>query len=133
MSNDTSARKIIDIIDAQSYEAGYTAGYSEAESKGYAEGYQACRLEYRQKAREQKQLKIREKRRRLYFLKQKVVGVFMLVLTIFAVKLLDGDATIALLTVPLGLALIFSKEKWWMDNYYFENEVNERRKNHENK
>lgn len=52
----------------------------------------------------------------------------MLVLTIFAVKLLDGDATIALLTVPLGLILIFSKEKWWMDNYYFENEANERRK-----
>lgn len=74
-----------------------------------------------------------ERRRRLYFLKQKVIGVFMLVLTIFAVKLLDGDATIALLTVPLGLTLIFSKEKWWMDNYYFENEANERRKNHENK
>lgn len=129
MSNGTSARKVVDVIDAQSYEAGYTAGYSEAESKGYEEGYQACRLEFKQKIREQKQLKIRERRRRLYFLKQKVIGVFMLVLTIFAVKLLDGDATIALLTVPLGLILIFSKEKWWMDNYYFENEANERRKN----
>lgn len=128
MNNGTSARKVIDIIDARSYEAGYTAGYSEAESKSYGEGYQACRLEFRQKAREQKQLKNRERRRRLYFLKQKVIGVFMLILTIFAVKLLDGDATIALLTVPLSLALIFSKEKLWMDNYYFESEANERRK-----
>lgn len=87
MSNGTSARKVIDVIDAQSYEAGYTAGYSEAESKSYEEGYQACRLEFKQKIREQKQLKIMERRRRLYFLKQKVIGVFMLVLTIFAVTL----------------------------------------------
>lgn len=49
MSNGTSARKVIDVIDAQSYEAGYTAGYSEAESKSYEEGYQACRLEFKQK------------------------------------------------------------------------------------
>lgn len=71
-------------------------------------------------------MKIREKRRRLYFLKQKVIGIFILVLTILAVKLLDGDATFALLTVPLVLVLIFSKEKLWMDDYCFEEEVNDR-------
>lgn len=109
MNDSTSARKVIDIIDSQSYEAGYAAGYSEAE-------------DYKKRARKLKQLKIQEKRRRLYFLKQKVTGVFLLVLTIFAVKLLDGDATIALLTVPLGLALIFSREKCLVDGYYFENE-----------
>lgn len=85
-------------------------------------------FDYRQRAKERKQLKIQEKRRRLYFLKQKVIGVFFLVFTIFAIKLLDGDATIALLTVPLSLMMIFSKEKWWMDNYYFETERNERKK-----
>lgn len=126
MNNGTSARKVIDIIDSQSYEAGYTAGYSDAEAKGYDEGYRACQLDYRRRAKERKQSKIQEKRRRLYFLKQKVVGVFLLVLTVFMVKILDGDATIALLTVPLGLTLIFSKEKWWMDNYYFETERDER-------
>ena len=128
MNKGTSARKVIDIIDSQSYEAGYTAGYSDAESKSYDEGYRACQLDYKQRAKEQKQLKIQEKRRRLYFLKQKVIGVFFLVFTIFAIKLLDGDATIALLTVPLSLMMIFSKEKWWMDNYYFETERNERKK-----
>ncbi len=126
MNNGTSARKVIDIIDSQSYEAGYTAGYSDAETKGYNEGYRACQLDYRRKVKERKQSMIQEKRRRLYFLKQKVIGVFFLIFTIFAIKLLDGDATIALLTVPLGLTLIFSKEKWWMDNYYFESERNER-------
>lgn len=122
MNSGTSARKVIDIIDLQSYEAGYAAGYSEAEEKSFDEGYQACQLDYKKRAREQKQLKIQEKRRRLYFLKQKTVGVFLLVFTIFAVKLLDGDATIALLTVPLGLALIFSREKCLVDGYYFEDE-----------
>lgn len=126
MNNGTSARKVIDIIDSQSYEAGYTAGYSDAEAEGYDEGYRACQLDYQRKVKERKQSKIQEKRRRLYFLKQKVIGVFFLIFTIFVVKLLDGDATIALLTVPLGLTLIFSKEKWWMDNYYFETKSNER-------
>lgn len=127
MNNGTSARKVIDIIDSQSYEAGYTAGYSDAEANGYEEGYRACQLDYQRKVKERKQSKIREKRRQLYFLKQKVIGVFFLIFTIFSVKLLDGDATIALFTVPLGLTLIFSKEKWWMDNYYyFETERNER-------
>lgn len=126
MNNGTSARKVIDIIDSQSYKAGYTAGYSDAEAKGYDEGYRACQIDYRRKIKDRKQSKLQEKRRRLYFLKQKVIGVFFLIFTIFAVKLLDGDATVAFLTVPLGLTLIFSKEKWWMDNYYFETEKKER-------
>lgn len=69
----------------------------------------------------QKQLKIQEKQRRLYFLKQKVIGVFLLLFTWFAIWLLNGDATIALITVPLGLGLIFSKDMLWMDDYYFNN------------
>jgi len=128
MGNANSARKIIDIIDAQSYEAGYSTGYTDAEKKSYEEGYKACRLDYQKKVKELKKQKKEEKRRRLYFLKQKTVGVFMLILTIFAVKLLEGDATIALLTVPISLMLIFSKEKCWMDSYYFETEMEERRK-----
>lgn len=96
--------------------------------RGFDKGYKACQLDYKKRAKERKQLKIQEKRRRLYFLKQKVVGVFLLVLTIFAVKLLEGDATIALITIPLGLGLIFGKEKWWMDSYYFETKNEERRK-----
>lgn len=69
----------------------------------------------------QKQLKIQEKQRRLYFLKQKAIGVFLLLFTWFAIWLLNGDATVALITVPLGLGLIFSKDMLWMDDYYFEN------------
>ncbi len=128
MNSGTTARKVIDIVDSSSYETGYAVGYLEAERKSFDEGYHKCQLDYKREERKRKQLKKREKERRLYFLKQKTVGVFLLVFTIFAVKILDGDATIALLTVPLGLGLIFSKEKWWLDRYYFETQGEERRK-----
>lgn len=120
--NKGSTAKVIDIIDMASYDAGYAAGYSEGENCGYDVGYEKCRADYRQRVRERKKTKYAAKRRRLYFLKQKIIGVFFLIGTILMVRLLDGDATIALLTVPISLTLIFSKEKYWMDQYYFDTE-----------
>lgn len=72
-----------------------------------------------------KQKKTGAKQRRLYFLKQKLSGVFLLAITILTVKLLNGDATIALFTIPIALVLIFSKGKCWVDNYYFKTHSNE--------
>lgn len=46
----------------------------------------------------------------------------MLVFTVLAVWISEGDATIALITVPLGLALIFSRKKLVVNDYYFETE-----------
>ena len=42
--------------------------------------------------------------------KQYVMGAALIVSGILAVALVGGDATIALITVPLGLYLIFTKE-----------------------
>lgn len=98
MNSGTSARKALDVFDSRPYET------------GYATGYRTRQFNYKKRAKE----------RRLYFLKQKVAGAFLLVLTLFAVKLLEGDATVALITVPLGLGLIFSKEQLWTDSYYFD-------------
>lgn len=61
--------------------------------------------------------------RRWYFLKQRALGAAVLVFTVLAVWILEGDATIALITVPLGLALIFSRQKLVVNDYYFETEV----------
>lgn len=36
-----------------------------------------------------------------------------------------NDWTIALLSIPFGLILIFTKEKYWMDDYFFECEADE--------
>ncbi len=53
----------------------------------------------------------RQQSRRCTFLMQRLMGIALLALTILAVKMLDGDATIALITVPLGLYLVFTGEK----------------------
>ena len=48
--------------------------------------------------------------RLIYYLKQKLVGTMMLVISIVT-PILTGDATISLIMLPLGLYLIFTKDK----------------------
>lgn len=48
------------------------------------------------------------KRRRLRITKQRIMGLIMLALTIPAICLTEGDATLAVITLPVGIALIFS-------------------------
>ena len=91
----------MDIIDQESYKAGYNAGAIESY------------VVYRKRLE-------REYGRFFYFLKQKLVGVMFLAITFLAVKLLEGDATIAVFTVPFGLALIFSKSMFLVNDFYWE-------------
>lgn len=60
------------------------------------------------------------KARRWYFIKQKAMGLAMLIFSVLSVPALDGDATITLVTVPLGLCLLISKEMLIVNDYYFE-------------
>lgn len=62
------------------------------------------------------------KARRWYFIKQKAYGLAMLVVTVLAVWATEGDITIAVITVPLGLMCLFSKQMLIVDNYYFATE-----------
>jgi uncharacterized membrane protein YgcG len=86
--------------------------------KGYADALEDMRR-WRQARRQREQ---ERQAKRWYFFKQKALGVATLIFTVLAVWALEGDATIALITVPLGLALIFSREKLIVNNYYFEME-----------
>lgn len=58
--------------------------------------------------------------RRQCFLKQRLTGVFLLVFTALAVMATGGDATIAIITVPLGLYLLFTKEMLLVNDFYRE-------------
>lgn len=60
-------------------------------------------------------------KRRTYFFEQKLVGVLMLLVTIIMVKALDGDLTLACITVPISLYLIFSKEMIFINKYFLKN------------
>lgn len=65
---------------------------------------------------------ILKKSRRWYFIKQKAYGLAMLVVTVLAVWATEGDITIAVITVQLGLMCLFSKQMLIVDNYYFATE-----------
>ena len=47
----------------------------------------------------------------LYKAKQKLLGILAIAASIVSPLLLDGDATISLIMLPLGLYLLFTKEK----------------------
>lgn len=71
---------------------------------------EAAIADYMQQRRWDRQREHRRRQRRQYFLKQRLTGIFLLLFTILAVMLTGGDATIAIITVPLGLYLVFTKE-----------------------
>lgn len=47
----------------------------------------------------------------LYYTKQKIVGLLAISASIASPLLLDGDATISLIMLPLGIYILFTKEK----------------------
>lgn len=72
----------------------------------------------------------RERReRKKYFAMQKLNGVALLIFTAVAIKILEGDATIAFITVPLGLSMLLSKEMLIINKYYWkcEEKISKRR------
>ena len=50
----------------------------------------------------------------IYYIKQKLSGLTIAAIGIFTPFLLDGDATFSLIALPLGLFLMFTKEKVMM-------------------
>ena len=51
---------------------------------------------------------------RVYYIKQKLCGVVLAAIGIIVPILFDGDATASLLLVPMGLFVLFTKEKVMM-------------------
>jgi hypothetical protein len=58
----------------------------------------------------QRQQAIKARARKLAFIKQRFYGLAAVLVGIASVPLLDMDATAALLIVPLGLYMIFSRQ-----------------------
>lgn len=53
----------------------------------------------------------RQKAERIYYIKQKLLGLAAVVISVASPLLLDGDATISLIMLPLGFFLTATKEK----------------------
>lgn len=56
----------------------------------------------------------RQKAKRIYYIKQKFAGLAMAAIGILIPLICDGDATFSLIALPLGLFLMFTKEKVMM-------------------
>lgn len=67
----------------------------------------------------------RRQQRRWCFIKQRLYGLVLIIFTILAVMILHGDATIAVVTLPLAGCLLFSKEMLIVDNYYWKTKERE--------
>lgn len=89
---------------------------------GFQDGYMACEKEFTEKAEIKRKQKMEEREKALYFLKQRFIGIFVLILTIVSVWALEGDATMGLFTVPLGIALLFSKKPIIYGKYFWKME-----------
>lgn len=58
--------------------------------------------------------RIRQRTERLYYMKQRFSGLVMAATGIIAPFILDGDATVLLFALPLGIFLLLTKEKVMM-------------------
>lgn len=55
--------------------------------------------------------RIRQRMERLYYMKQRISGAVMAAIGIITPFLLDGDATVSLFALPLGIFLMLTREK----------------------
>ena len=70
--------------------------------------------ENRQKAIRRAERKARKRAETIYYIKQKLSGLTMAAVGIITPILLDGDCTFSLFALPVGIYLLFTKEKVMM-------------------
>ena len=68
-------------------------------------------------------MKYQKHKRVKYFRKQKILGGLIVAIGVLSAIILAGDITVALLLVPLGLYIVFTKTPVLMDDYFYELEA----------
>ena len=62
-----------------------------------------------------------DKKRHAYFVKQKLLGLCMVVISILIACIVKGESVcVPIVFVPMGLMFIFSKDMYIQDDYYWE-------------
>lgn len=59
-------------------------------------------------------------RKKHYFRKQRLMGLGLVLLCALTALVTEGDLTVALLFGPVGIYLMFTKEMWLTNDYYYE-------------
>ena len=78
------------------------------------EAKQIIKEENRQKAVKRAERKARKRAETIYYIKQKLSGLTMATIGIITPILLDGDCTFSLFALPVGIWLLFTKERVMM-------------------
>ena len=75
------------------------------------------REEARQKRLARQKREAKRKAKTIYFLKQKMMGIALIIISILIPIINNGDATASLLFLPLGIYMLFTKKKviMWKD------------------
>lgn len=108
---------MIDIIDMESYKSGYEAGKCD----GYSDGYIDCKRELKKRVLKKKE----EKRRDLYFLRQKMFGLMLVIVSIITSAIFQWDLSPFVFITPFGVYFIVSKNMWYVDSYFLEQQERE--------
>ena len=66
---------------------------------------------FREYHRRETKRKIRQRTERLYYIKQRLSGLARATIGVIVPFLLDGDATVSLFALPLGIFLMLTREK----------------------
>lgn len=61
--------------------------------------------------RRETQRRIKQRTEHLYYMKQRLSGAIMAAIGIITPFVLDGDATVSLIALPLGIFLMMTREK----------------------
>ena len=69
-------------------------------------------LAYKYTYEEWKKIERKQKAEKFYYIKQKLFGLCLIAISVVCPFVMDGDATPGLLLVPLGILMLFTKEKF---------------------
>lgn len=64
-------------------------------------------------------------RNQKYFLKQRLMGALEVLIGVLSIWMMDGNPIGAIILVPIGLTMLFSKEKVLTEGEFFEEEYEE--------
>lgn len=100
-----------DVIDMISYDSGFACGYSEGRKEGFDVGWYCYKLGMMQERSKRKRIRKAKKERLLYFLKQKLLGMGLLIISISGALIPNFDGAGTLLLAPFALWIIFTNEE----------------------
>ncbi len=99
---------------------GMEAGRQLLYNAGYKAGYEDAQKEWEDRIKRAKRRREEKKKRQRYFIQQKICGILVIAYGWALLPWLDGDATAPVFFTIIGVCLVFSKEMVIMNKYFYD-------------